>query len=323
MAARWIYHAHECALGYRRINSGVDDRKQKEACHRILHPRRGARRPSASGGFTASFDEVSKEAWTVDESKRDRLKPSSSKSCEGSRSAGDEASEEQFATHLDTVQHTRQTAGTKRGAEDDVMVSAAKRAHTIPFPLTLALLLSATGWKPILIPGDAMRISTQCEEHVRRPDVKVGFDAAGSPRITGTDDETTRIEKTAVLARRHKSKKPSTERIIHTNVLNRSKRNQVRSRIETRDNTVGVSAPERYVSAQACRMMMEDRAHQLVSYDVSAVSFRAWLERDARVKPPKDFRLSDDWPRCAMKAFLLLSPDASRKSAILRRDLRN
>ena len=39
----------------------------------------------------------------------------------GSRTSGDEASEDQFATHPDTVQHIRQTAGTKRGAEDDVM----------------------------------------------------------------------------------------------------------------------------------------------------------------------------------------------------------
>ena len=64
----------------------------------------------------------------------------------GSRSAGNEASEEQFATHLDTMQHIRQTAGTKRGAEDDVMVSPAKR-HTIPFPSTQALLLLDTGEK--------------------------------------------------------------------------------------------------------------------------------------------------------------------------------
>ena len=178
-----------------------------------------------------------------------------------------------------------------------------------------------------------MRISTQCEEYVRRPDVKVGFDAAGefsdyngevldwSLKVTGTDDETTRIEKTAVLTRRHNSKKPSTERIIHTNVLNRSKRNQVRSRIETRDNTTGVSAPEHYVSARACRMMSKDRTQQLVSYDVSAVSFRTWLERDVRVKPPKDFRLSDDWLGCVTKAFLL-SPGTSRERAILRRILR-
>ena len=93
----------------------------------------------------------------------------------GSRSAGDEASEEQFSTHLDTVQHIRQTAGTKRGAEDDVMVSPARRAHTIPFPLTQALLLSATGWKVMLVPGGAVRISTKGEEYVRRPDVKVCF----------------------------------------------------------------------------------------------------------------------------------------------------
>ena len=59
----------------------------------------------------------------------------------------------------------------------------------------------------------------------------------------------------------------------------------------TRDNTAGVSAPEHYASARACRMMLKIRTHQLVSYDVSAVSFRAWLERDARVKPSKD----SDW----------------------------
>ena len=40
--------------------------------------------------------------------------------------------------------------------------------------------------------------------------------------------------------------------------------------------------------------------------------------REVRVKPQEDFRLNDDWLRCVMKAFLLLSPDASRKSAILR-----
>ena len=74
----------------------------------------------------------------------------------------------------------------------------------------------------------------------------------------------------------------------------------------TRDNTAGVSALELYVSARACRMMSKGRTRQLVSYDVSAVSFRAWLERDVRVKPPKDFRLSDDWLRYVMKAFLLL-----------------
>ena len=71
MAARWIYHARECALGYRRISSGIDDRKQKEACHRTPHTRRGVRRPSASGGFTARNDEVPKEVRTADESKRD------------------------------------------------------------------------------------------------------------------------------------------------------------------------------------------------------------------------------------------------------------
>ena len=154
---------------------------------------------------------------------------------QGSRSVGVEASEEQFATHFDTVQ---QTVPLKRSVEDDVVASSAKRAHTIPFPLTQALLLSATGWKAMLVPGGAMRISTQREEYVRRPDVKVGCDAVGefsdyyngevldwSLKITGTDDKTTRTEKTAMLTRRYKFKKPSTERITHTYVLDRSKRN--------------------------------------------------------------------------------------------------
>ena len=101
---------------------------------------------------------------------------------QGLESAGDEASEEHFATHLDIVQHIRQTAATKSGAEDDVMVSPAKRAHTIPFPLTQALLHSATGRRAMLVPGDAVRMSTQCEESVCRPDVKVVFDAAGDFR---------------------------------------------------------------------------------------------------------------------------------------------
>ena len=143
------------------------------------------------------------------------------------------------------------------------MVSPAKRAHTIPFPLTQTLLLSATGRK-------AMRISMQCEEYVCRPDVKVVFDAAGEFRnhhngevldwdlkITGPNNETTRIEKSGVPTRRHKSKKPSTERVIHTNVFNRSKRNQVRSRIVARGITAGVSAPEHYVSARALQNDVE------------------------------------------------------------------
>ena len=134
----------------------------------------------------------------------------------GSRSFVVEASEEQFATHLDTVQHIRQTVGLERGVEDDVVASSAKRAHTKP---CCSWLLG----RAMLVPGDAARISTQCEERVCQPDVKAFLDAASefrdycngevldwSLKITGTDDET-RIEKTAVLTLRHKSKKPSTE----------------------------------------------------------------------------------------------------------------
>ena len=106
-----------------------------------------------------------------------------------------------------------------------------------------------------------MRISTQCDEYVCRLDVKVGFDTAGefydhhngdvldwSQKITGTDNETTRTEKSGVPIRGCKSKKPSTARVIHTNAFNRSQRNQVRLRVVTRDNTAEVSAPEHHVS---------------------------------------------------------------------------
>ena len=81
-------------------------------------------------------------------------KPAVRRVVKGSGSAGDEASEEQYATYPDTVQHIRQTAGTKRGAEDDVMASPAKRAHTIPLSLTQVLLLSATGRGAMLFLGD-------------------------------------------------------------------------------------------------------------------------------------------------------------------------
>ena len=73
----------------------------------------------------------------------------------------------------------------------------------------------------------------------------------------------------------------------------------------TRDNTAGVSAPEHHEIARACRMMLKGRTRQLVSNDVSALSFRGLLERGVRVQPPNDFRLSDDWLRYVMKAFLL------------------
>ena len=60
----------------------------------------------------------------------------------------------------------------------------------------------------------------------------------------------------------------------------------------TRESAAGVSAPEHHVSTQAhrlttSRMMTEDRTRRLVLRDRSVVPFRAWLERDVRVKPPK------------------------------------
>ena len=96
----------------------------------------------------------------------------------------------------------------------------------------------------MLVSGDAVRISTQCEEHVCQPDVKVVFDAAGefrdhyngevldwSLKITGTNNETTRIEKTGVPTRRHESKKPSTGGHQHKRVQQiQEKPGQVESR---------------------------------------------------------------------------------------------
>ena len=76
----------------------------------------------------------------------------------------------------------------------------------------------------MLVSVDAVGISTKCEDHVCQPDVKVVFDEAGefrdhfngevlnwSLKINGTNKETTRIEKTGVPTRRHKSKKPWTQ----------------------------------------------------------------------------------------------------------------
>ena len=154
VAARWIYHAHECTLGYKRT-SEVDDGKEKKACHKFPHPRRDARRPA----HLMSLRVTTKCQRRLGLSTNSNVIGGDStvrRVVKGSRSFGVEASEEQFATHLDTVQHIRQTAGLKRGAEDDVVVSPAKRAHTIPFPFTQALLLSATGWKAMLVPGGAM-----------------------------------------------------------------------------------------------------------------------------------------------------------------------
>ena len=93
----------------------------------------------------------------------------------------------------------------------------------------------------------------------------------------------------------------------------------------TRESTAGVSAPEHHVSTQAQVVDQQDddsRTRRLVSRDMSVVPFRAWLERDVRVKPLKDSRLSDDWLPCAMNALLCLSPDASWKNTIQRQILR-
>ena len=160
MAARWIYHAHERTLGYKRISSGIDDGKQKKACPESLIQDETPGRPAH---LMASLRATTKCQKRLGLSTNPNVicgDPTVRRVVKGSRSVGVEASEEQFATHLDTVQYIRQSAGLKRGAEDDVVVSPAKRAHTIPFPLTQALLLSATGWKAMPVPGGAMRIST-------------------------------------------------------------------------------------------------------------------------------------------------------------------
>ena len=67
----------DCALGYRRISSGIDDMKQE--CQRRLVL---STNPNVIGGDPA-VRRVVKGSW----------------------SDGAEALEEQFATHLDAVQH--------------------------------------------------------------------------------------------------------------------------------------------------------------------------------------------------------------------------
>ena len=159
----------------------------------------------------------------------------------------------------------------------------------------------------MLVSGDAVRISTQYEEHVcqtRREGVFLtqpvsfrdhynGEVLDWSLEITGTnnEDHTDREDWSAhakTQVQETVDREGSSTRTCSTDPREtRSGRGVV-----TRDTTAGVSALEHYVSARACRMMLKGRTQQLVSYDVSAVSFRARIERDARVKLPKDFRLA-------------------------------
>ena len=132
MAARWIYHAHEFALGYKKISSGVDNKKQKKACHRESLIQDEA--PGGSAHLTASLRVTTKCQRRLELSMNPNVvggSPAVRRVAKGSWSAVVGASEEQFATHLDMVQHIRETAGTKRGADDDMMVCPVKRAHTI------------------------------------------------------------------------------------------------------------------------------------------------------------------------------------------------
>ena len=90
----------------------------------------------------------------------------------------------------------------------------------------------------MLASGDALRISTQCEEHVCQPNMRwfltqpVSFVTTTMVKFwTGTNNESTRIGKTGVPTRRHKSKKPSTEGDPHARVQQiQEKPGQVESR---------------------------------------------------------------------------------------------
>ena len=246
MAARWIYHAHECAwdTGGLTVESMAGNRR-KHVTESLIQ--------DEARGFTASNDEVSKGFELPMNPNVICGNPAVRRVVKGSRSAGDEASEEQFATHLNTVQQIRQTAGTKRGAEDDVMVSPTKRAHTIPFPLTQTLLHSATGRNAMPVP---------------RPDVKVGFDAAvqfrdhyngevldWSLKITGTNK--TRPHGWRSLECPHEDTSPRNrrQRGSSTRTCSTDPREPRSVRELRHEITLPVSAPEHYVSARACRMM--------------------------------------------------------------------
>ena len=169
----------------------------------------------------------------------------------GSRSAGDEASEEQFATHVDTVQHDSTDSWNEKrhGRRRDGFSSKESSQNSFsvdPGPVAFGY------WKEsdAGLRRYAVRISKQCEEHVCQPDVKVVFDGAGEFRahyngetldwsLKITNNETTRREKTGVPTRRHKSKKSVTERVIRKCSTNPR---ETRSRVVTRDNIAGVSA---------------------------------------------------------------------------------
>ena len=157
-----------------------------------------------------------------------------------------------------------------------------------------------------------------------RPTWKRFFDAAGEfyddytgeildrdATIAGIRADHSQMQQFGVFARKRKSQKPATEKVISTKMFHKAKGDEVRSRIVAREFADGVFAPEHHAGTPPTwalklvisRMMSKGRARQLASHDVSVAFFHAWLERGVWVKPPKDVRFGDDWLWYVVKAL--------------------
>ena len=98
---------------------------------------------------------------------------------EDPKPAGGETTMQQRATQPGTVQHARQFVGTRRGAEDNQVLSSAKRSHTPPPPLSEILPQPHVEMETGSTPGDEMEVNALCEERIDQPDMEAFFDTAG------------------------------------------------------------------------------------------------------------------------------------------------
>ena len=236
------------------------------------------------------------------------------------------SAEHQHATLSDTSKHVRQAVGMKRGADDNPITSSVKRARTSPPPLSQILSQSDVEMETVLVsmPEDAMEINASCEESADPSDREAFFDAVSEfhdhytaeildrdATIAGIRAELTQMQEFVVFEWKRKSEKSSNEKVIRTMMFHKVKRDELRSRIATREYAVGVFAPEHHAGTPptwalklvTSSMMSKERTRQLASYDMSVAFFHAWLERGVWVKPPKDLRLSDDWLWYVVKAL--------------------
>ena len=257
--------------------------------------------------------------------------------------AGDAASTEQrHATQPDTSKHVRGTVGMKRGAEDNLVSSSAKRAHTIPPPVSQILPqpdvhLGQCGcwcqkmrWRWIWTLAWGRR---RCEEMQREPvrcgrsvPVKSMWKYVQTPLVSAANvtlakfwsrmrklpasDQNPHRCKSARCPSGggRKYEKSSMETVISTKTSLTAKRDEAQPLVSALTRCVHLSTPRTHTVSDQQGDVDKCRRRQLESCYALPAFFRDWLERDVRAEPPKDPRLSDGWCWQLVRALLLLSP---------------